>query len=396
MFPDTGAARRPTHYSAVVFLVLLASLTAVAYVFIGYPAIMFLVARLRPRPVRRDPAHLPSVSLVIAAHNESAVIDEKLENVAALDYPSERLQVIVVADGSSDDTAERARRHPGVDVLHRPERLGKLAAINRAVEVATGDVFVFSDANNMYSSDALRELVAPLADPSVGLVAGAKLIDDRAGRSLDRAEGLYWRYESKLKEWESASGSVVGAPGEILAFRREAYRSPEPGTLNEDFVQAMLVALDGWRVVYAPKARSTERASATIDDEAVRRARLVGGRSQATRRLLPDLLRRNPWLAWQMISHKVLRPAVPWLLVVAAVSNTATVRRRREARLLGLAQASFYAAALAGWRDHRAGQRRRLTYLPFYFCRMNVATVKGLRDFIVGRRDEVWTRVRRG
>jgi cellulose synthase/poly-beta-1,6-N-acetylglucosamine synthase-like glycosyltransferase len=379
-----------------VFALLIASLATIAYVFVGYPAVMAALARLRPRPVRRDPGHLPRISMIIAAHDEADVIDEKLENVAALDYPHDRLQVIVAADGSSDDTAERARRHDGVVVLHRPERLGKLAAIDRALGVATGEVLVFSDANNLYSANALRALVAPLADPSVGLVAGAKVIDDSGGRDLDRAEGLYWRYESKLKEWESATGSVIGAPGEILAFRREAYRPPGEGMLTEDFMQAMLVALAGWRVVYAPEARSVERASASVDDEAVRRARLIVGRSQATRQLVPVLLRRSPRLAFQMISHKVLRPVVPWLLVTAAVSNAATVRSRRSARGLGLAQVVFYLAALAGWRDHRAGRRRLVTFLPFYFCRMNVASLSGLRDFAVGRREAMWTRVRRG
>src|SRR5919198_1765019 len=129
----------------------------------------------------------------------------------------------------------------------------------------------------MYSPDALSELVAPLADPAVGLVAGAKVIDDGRGRALDQAEGLYWRYESKLKEWESAVGSAIGAPGEIMALRRRAYRAPQRGMLTEDFVQAMLVALDGWRVVYAPKAMSVERASASIADEATRRSRLIVG-----------------------------------------------------------------------------------------------------------------------
>jgi len=374
---------------------LLGSLGLVAYVFVGYPAIMAVLARIAAKPVRGDDSFRPTVSLIIAAHNEAAVIDEKLDNVAALDYPREALQVIVAADGSDDDTAERAARHPGVIALHRPERLGKLAAINRALDAATGEVLVFSDANNLYSPNAVRELVAPLADPTVGLVAGAKVIDASGGRSLDQAEGLYWRYESKLKEWESATGSAIGAPGEILAFRRQAYRTPEPGMLTEDFVQAMLVAVD-WRVVYAPRARSVERASATMEDEALRRSRLIVGRSQAMRALVPVLLRRNPRLAWRMVSHKGLRPVVPWALLTAAASNLGLVRRHRPARALALAQAAFYGLALLGWRDDRHGRRRKLTFLPFYFCRMNLASLRGLRDFAMGRREATWARVKRG
>jgi cellulose synthase/poly-beta-1,6-N-acetylglucosamine synthase-like glycosyltransferase len=374
---------------------LVGALGVVGYVFAGYPALAAVLARLRPRPVHADRSFTPHVSLVITAHNEEAVIEDRLRNVAELDYPRDRLEVIVVADGSDDRTAERAAQ-PGVRVLHDPERRGKLAAMNRGASVATGEVLLFSDANNHYTPATLRELVAPLADPSVGLVTGRKVIDAGDGRSLDRAEGLYWRYESKLKEWESAAGSVVGVAGEILAFRRDAYRSPEEPMLTEDFVQATLVAMAGWRVVYAPQALSVERASATIEDEAVRRARIVTGRSQAMRRLLPELLLRHPVLAWRAISHKALRPLVPWALLATAASNAALARSRPWARVLASLQASFYALAVAGWRDERRGRRRTLTYLPFYFCRMNLAALRGVRDFATGSYGASWTRVRRG
>lgn len=372
------------------------SLALVAYVFAGYPAIVALLARLQPRPAQEDGEFTPPISLIILAYNESEVIEAKLRNAAELDYPQELLEVLVVADGSDDDTAERAGAMPGVRVLHRPERQGKLAAMNRAVAASTGEVLVFSDANNLYSHDALRELVRPLADPTVGLVTGRKAIDDGEGRALDQAEGLYWRYESKIKEWESASGSVVGVAGEILAFRRDAYRSPEAGVMNEDFVQAMLVATAGWRVVYAPRALSIERASATIEDEATRRSRLTTGRAQAMRRLLPDMVRSHPRLAWQVISHKGLRPLVPWALLTAAVSNLQIAPSRRWARGLLVLHVAFYVAAALGWRDERAGRRSRWTFLPFYFCRMNLATLRGLRDFAGGRHEAVWARVRRG
>lgn len=375
---------------------LVLSLGLVVYVFLGYPAVMATWAAVRSRPVARDPAFTPDVSLIVAAYDEEDVIDAKLKDVAALDYPPERLEVIVVADGSRDETADRARRHPGVVVLYRPERMGKLAAVERAMGEARSDVLVLSDANNTYSRNALRELVAPLADPSVGLVAGAKVIDSGEGRSLDQAEGLYWRYESKIKEWESATGSVIGAPGEIMAIRREAYRSPPSDTMNEDFVQAMRVAEAGWRVVYAPDALSRERASASVEDEAVRRSRLVTGRSQAMRQLVVDLLRSKPGLAWRMVSHKGLRPLVPWLLAVAALANLGTLRRHPLTRPLALAQALFYAAAGVGWRDQRQGRRRKAFFLPYYFCRMNLATLRGLRDFAGNRREHVWARVKRG
>lgn len=387
-----GAGRA---YAGLV-LVFVAAVGLIAYTFVGYPALMAALARLRPRPLRSDPGFAPPVSLVVVAYNERDVIGDRLRNCLELDYPRDRLELMVAADGSDDGTAEIAGEFEGVRVLHRPERAGKLDAMHRAARAASGQILVFSDANNRYSRGALRELIAPFADPSVGAVTGRKAIDHGSGRAIDRAEGLYWRYESKLKEWESASGSVAAVAGEILAFRREAFPSTPAGTMNDDFAQALLVASDGWRVVYAPDALSLERASATIEDEATRRSRLVTGRGQALLRLLPTVVRRNPRLAFEVVSHKGLRPLMPWALAAAALSNARLARERGWARATAAGQLAFYAAALAGWRQERAGKRNRALYLPYYFCRMNLATLDGLRNFLGGRHEAVWARVKRG
>lgn len=379
-----------------MLVVFAAAVGLIAYTFVGYPAIVAVLAHVRPRPVRADARFEPSVSLIIVAHDEADVIAARLENCFELDYPSDRLEVMVAADGSRDATAEVAGRFPGVRVLHHPERRGKLAAMNRAAAAARGEVLVFSDANNHYEPSALRRLVAPFADPEVGGATGRKSIDDGSGRALDGAESLYWRYESQLKAWESQIGSVSAVAGEILAFRREAFPRAPAGSITEDFVQAMLVAADGWRVVYVPDAVSRERASATIGDESLRRSRLITGRAQALVRLLPLLARRNPALMGEVVSHKGLRPLVPWALLVAAISNLSLARRRRWARAAAIGQVGFYAAAAAGGRLERAGRRSRLLYLPYYFCRMNLATVVGVWHFVTGRHDPVWARVRRG
>jgi cellulose synthase/poly-beta-1,6-N-acetylglucosamine synthase-like glycosyltransferase len=373
-----------------------AAVALVAYTFAGYPALVAALARIRPRPVRADRNLEPSVSLIVVAHNEEAVIEARLRNCLELDYPRERLELIVVADGSDDRTAEIARSIDGVEVLHRPERRGKLHAMNRAAAAARGQVLIFSDANNRYGRDALRELVAPFADPSVGVVSGRKAIDDGTGRALDQAEGLYWRYESRLKEWETRTGSVTAVAGEIIAFRREAFPEAPPGTITDDFAQAMLAAADGWRVVYAPGAVSLEVASATIGDEATRRARIVSGRGQALAHVLPRVARRNPRLAFQVVSHKGLRPVVPWALVTAALASVVSVRRQRWARAAVAAQSLFYGAAAAGSVAEGRGKRNRLLYLPYWFCRMNLATLRGLTDLARGRHDAIWVRVRRG
>jgi poly-beta-1,6-N-acetyl-D-glucosamine synthase len=379
-----------------VIVVLALSIGLVAFTFVGYPALVALLARVRPRPVRTLEGYEPSVSLIVAAYNEEDVIVWRLANIADLDYPTDRLEVIVVADGSEDDTAELARAIGQTKVLHQPVRAGKRAAIERGVAAATGEILLLTDANNRFTPETLRELVAPFGDPSVGVVTGRKAIDDEAGRPLDRAEGLYWRYESRIKAWESAVGSTTGVAGEILAFRREAFQFVQPGTMNEDFVQAMLAALDGWRVVYAPRAVSLERASATMTDEATRRSRLTTGRWQALRMLLPSLLRRRPLLALQVISHKGLRPLVPFALIVALVSNTLLALDQRWAGWLLVLQLAFYNAALLGWLAESVGRRSRVLYVPYYFCRMHLAGLAGFRDFASRRHEAVWAKVRRG
>jgi len=384
--------RRPRPAEAICA----SSMLLVVYTFAGYPAIIALLARLRPRPVRADPAVIPRVTVIVVAHNEQDLIEQKLRDTLRLDYPSERLEVVAVCDGSDDQTAARAARVEGVTVLHEAPRQGKLAAMNRAFDATGGDVVVFSDANNRYSANALRELVAPLADPTVGVVTGRKAIDDGSGRALDRAEGLYWRYESKIKAWESTVGSVSAGVGEMLAFRREAYQRPAAGMLAEDLVQVMLAAADGWRVVYVHDAVSLERASTTTADEAVRRARLMAGAWQATWKVLPRLARNRPALAWQLASHKAARLLVPWALVTIAASTLRLVPAVRWARWLMLAQGAFYGAALAGAALERGGRPNRWLYPPHYFCRMNLAGLSSAWKVLSENEAGVWERVPRG
>jgi biofilm PGA synthesis N-glycosyltransferase PgaC len=379
-----------------VAVVLAISVGLTVFVFAGYPALIATLARIRPRPLRRREGYQPTVSVIVAAYNEEDVIVWRLANLADLEYPADKLEVIVVADGSDDRTAELAGSMGDTKVLHRPERAGKRAAIERGVEAATGEILLLTDANNRFTRETIRELVEPFADGDVGVVTGRKAIDDEMGRPLDRAEGLYWRYESRIKAWESRVGSTTGVAGEILAFRREAFQHVKPGTMNEDFVQAMLAAIEGWRVVYAPKAVSLERASATMSDEATRRSRLTTGRWQALRMLLPALLRRRPMLALQVIAHKGLRPLIPFALIAALASNLVLALHERWAAWLLLLQAAFYAAAMLGWAVEATGRRSRVLYVPYYFCRMHVAALAGFRDFAAKRQEAVWDKVRRG
>ena len=370
------------------------SLGALAYTFVGYPALVALLARARPRPIRTRPGFTPLLSVIVLAYNEAAEIVARVENLRELDYPQGSLELIVVTDGSRDATPELARA-TGATVLHQPDRRGKMAAMNRGARAASGDVLLFSDANNRYTPGSARAVVAPFADPDVGVVTGRKVIEDGAGRPLDRAEGAYWRYEAKIREWESASGSTTGVNGEMIAFRRDAFPTPPDGTMNEDFVQAMMAAAAGWRVVYVADAVSLERASATASDELTRRSRLVTGRAQALAQLVPGMLRHQPGLALKLISHKGLRPLVPLWMLAALASNALLAFDHLWAKALLAAQLGFYALAALGWVAERAGKRNKLLFVPYYFCRANLATLRGLWQFVTGRREAVWERVSR-
>ncbi len=384
-----------------------AGLTAYAYA--GYPLLVTLLARLRP-PVRfPHPNEWPPVTLLIAAYNEENYIARKIENALALDYPAEALQILVVTDGSDDETPQIARRyaHRGVEVMHHPERRGKMAAINRAIQAARGQIVVFSDANNLYEPDTLRYLVAPFGQAEVGAVSGAKVILEE-GDTLGASEGLYWKYESFIKQQETRLGSCTGVAGEIFAIRRELFVPAPPGVINDDFYLMLQIFRQGYRVVYEPRARSTERVSASAQDEIERRSRIVAGRYQALVRAPRWLPWQRPLVVWQIVSHKFTRPLVPFGMVAALIGNLLAVKFPPQKRRLSLwhlappfnrlalwAQGTFYLAALSGRLLPFSGKITKVLYLPRFLLDSNLAALQGLWRFAHGRQTAAWQRVHR-
>jgi biofilm PGA synthesis N-glycosyltransferase PgaC len=381
----------------------------ILYVYLGYPLFLFLLAKLYPR-LPEYPLNMPNISLLIAAYNEQDVINAKLENVLALDYPIEKLQIIVVADGSSDNTPDIVRSYMkrGVELSYQPERRGKMAAINRAIPIARNEIIVFSDANNMYSPKTLRELVKPFSDPRVGGVSGSKnLLDSRD--ALTKADSLYWQYESFIKTQETRLGSCTGVSGEILAIRTSLFQAPPDWIINDDFFISMNILKQGYKVVYAPEARSFEYSSLTEKDEATRRSRIVAGRYQAmllAARLLPW---RNPILVWQIISHKMMRPLVPFAMIIAFLSNLLAVilppiplqessisfLSRPYSQILFSLQLIFYMLALLGNKLKRKSFLGKVLYVPAFLVNSNLSAIRGLVSFFTGKQSALWKRTRR-
>lgn len=363
-----------------------------AYAYGGFAVLLALVGALRRRQVSKAPI-TPPVSLVIAAYNEEAVIADRLENALALDYPPDRLQIIVACDGCSDRTEEIVRRFaPRVTLLGLPRR-GKLHALEQAVRDATGEILVFSDANTMCEAGAIRALARNFADPEVGGVAGHTTYRVAAGSEASgRGERLYWTYDTWLKRLESLTGSVVSAHGGLYAIRRTLFRPLADTAVTDDFGISTAVVDQGYRLVFEADARGIELTAPTADREFRRRVRLM------TRGLRGVLLRRrllNPFrsgfYAVVLFSHKVARRLAPVPLVILAASSAYLAPTHPAYLAAAVAQGAFYAAAAAGWplRRARIGGLKGI-YIPFYYCMANAASAMAILQVVRGARIERW------
>jgi poly-beta-1,6-N-acetyl-D-glucosamine synthase len=354
------------------------------YHYVLYPALVILLARAagaRAEPIEPADDALPTVTVVIAAYNEERVIREKLVNTLSLDYPADRFEVVVAADGSNDRTGDIAAEfaNRGVRVLHEPQRRGKTAALNRAVAAAQGDIIVFSDANNLFNTDAIRKLVRHFGDPRVGGVCGLKQIFESADRESAVGDGLYWRYESAIKIAESRLGSITTADGEIFAVRRALYRPLDETLINDDAAITFDLIRARHRVLYEPAARSYEQASINIEDDFNVKVRMVSGGFQTLAHQWRFLLPPRRAFAFAFVSHKVLRWLAPEFLIAMLVTSAALAAAGDGlfVAFLGM-QLSFYLLAAAGWWLRGRGPLAMPLYVPFYFCAMNTAALFGL------------------
>ena len=354
----------------VVFWVALGLLV---YTHLGYPLLLrALVAARRPTAAATPAGELPGVSLVIAAHDEDRMIAATVASAVALDYPRERLQVIVASDGSSDRTAELAR-DAGADLVLELPRGGKVAALNAAVEQASGEVLAFADANARWQPDALRRLVERFADPRVGYVCGQVRFEDAAG---DNQEGLYWRYEMAIRELESQLAGITAGNGAINAVRREAYVFLPPQR-GQDITMPFTLVKSGWRAVYEPAARASERLAATIGDEFGRKRRMMAGAwgTMLTGGMLSPR-GYGPLYALEIASHRLLRYGSPILHLVALAANLA---------LLGQGTVYIVTLALQLAVPLAAALSKLVPLAPLriarYYLAVTFASAAGLWDF---------------
>jgi cellulose synthase/poly-beta-1,6-N-acetylglucosamine synthase-like glycosyltransferase len=333
---------------------------------------------------------------VIAGYNEERVIGGKIANSLALDYPRERLEIIVVSDGSADRTPDivASFAEQGVLGLHDPPRRGKSAALNRGVARASGDMVVFSDANNDFAEDALKVLVGHFADPAVGGVCGVKQIKPARDRQSTQGDSLYWRYESAIKQAEGRLGSITNADGEIFALRRRLYRPLDERIINDDTQVTFDLVKQGYRVLYDPAARSYEYASSHIRDDFFVKVRMVAGGFQSLTMNPGMFLPPRTAFTLAFVSHKVLRWTAPLPLLGLLVLSAVLWAQPVYAALFG-AQILFYATAAWGAHAIRSGPLPSLVYVPFYFTTMNLAALTGLWRFLRSQQGTDWRKAAR-
>lgn len=367
----------------------------VGYTYVLYPLVVRLLARFKANPPRRGP-QLPSVSLIIAAYNEEKTIADKLENTLRLDYPREKLDIIVIADGSSDRTTEIVRRYEdkGVRLMFDPPRRGKSMALNRAAAEAKSDILFFSDANTFYNRDAVRMMVRNFSDPKVGGVSGRKIVMEDDEREASAGETAYWGYETSLKQWESDLGSIATADGEMFAVRRVLFTPIPRDVVHDDMFLTLSIIDRGYRVVFDGEALSAEYASKTLKDEFQLKIRYASAGFQILSKFRRLFIPPRGWFAVGFVSHKVLRWLVPFFLIGALISSA--LANMWLYWVFFVLQVSFYLCALAGYLLSRGGSGVGLLYFPMYFTVMNAAAGYGfVRHFFGGGQTTNWHRAER-
>jgi len=382
----------------IIFWILIA---LIFYTYLGYGILLFILVtfkRLFKKNKQFNDLNLPDVTLLITAYNEQSCVKVKIENSLHLNYPKDKLHQLWVTDGSNDQTGELLAVYPEVEVLHKPERNGKIAAMNRGIKFVKTPIVIFSDANTLLGKESINRITKMFRDPKVGCVSGEKRIFNAAEEAASAAgEGLYWKYESKLKQWDAELYSAVGAAGELFAIRTELFNEVEGDTLLDDFIISLRVAMRGYKIDYDPEAYAIETASANVKEELKRKIRIAAGGIQSVVRLYPLLnIFKYGILSFQYISHRVLRWTVtPVALLGVFLLNIFLIPISNLYAVLMILQILFYLSALIGWILENKKLKAKIFFIPFYFFIMNYAVFMGFGRYLKKSQSVNWERAKR-
>lgn len=378
----------------------------VFYTYAGYGLLLYVMVRIKEalhgRRLPGEPGEWPDVTLFITAYNEEDIVDQKMANTRALDYPAGKLHVLWVIDGTTDGTPEKLGEYKDVEVCYSPERRGKTAAINHGIGCVRTPFVVFTDANAMLNRQAIKEMMKCFQDEKTGCVAGEKRIgvEECAGAST-AGEGFYWKYESTLKRLDSRLYSAVGAAGELFAIRTAFYEPMDEDVLLDDFILSLKIARKGYRIAYCAEAYAQETGSASMEEEEKRKVRIAAGGTQSILRMLPLLnVFRYGLLSFQYISHRVLRwtvtPVFLFLLLPLSLWLALWPSSHQPFYIAVLVlQLLFYFMAFVGRRLEQRKLRVKILFLPYYFTFMNLNVFKGWRYLRKNKGVGAWEKSKR-
>ncbi|UQG54171.1 MULTISPECIES: glycosyltransferase family 2 protein [unclassified Marinobacter] len=396
----------------VILFITTVCLLVPVYVYFGYPAILWLLTRnVQPKPTPAtfstetssteknniEIDNAPTVTLVISCYNEAAVIEKKLNNALALDYPTDKLNIVVVSDGSDDSTDEKVKAlsNPRIKLIRQEGRLGKTMGINLAMEQIRSQITVFSDANAMYAPDAISRLAENFDDPKVGYAVGAALYTDANSGASANNENLYWRYELAIKEMESKLHSVVGGDGAIYAIRTELWEPLQQQDIN-DFVNPLQIVAKGYRGVFDPKARCYEETAGDFGREVVRKERIVNRSIRGLMRVKAVMNpRKTGVFAWEVISHKLLRWLIPVFLVLGVAGSALLAAQGLSLfQLITFGSLALLALATAGHLSKNKNDLPVWLSVPYYFVLVNAYSVRGVLSAVRGETQVTWNSAR--
>lgn len=382
-----------------LFLIVIttACLLVPVYVYAGYPALLWLLTRFRPELTHTRKDQTPGVTLIISCYNEVSVIREKLNNALALDYPGELLKVLVVSDGSDDGTDEIVHEFSGegVMLIRQEGRLGKTMGLNLAMEQVASEMVVFSDANAMYASDAIRKLVRNFADEDVGYVVGAALYTDGEAGASAKNENLYWNYELAIKSMESRLHSVVGGDGAIYAIRSRLWEPLQQKDIN-DFVNPLQIVARGYRGIFDPEAQCFEETAGEFDKEIARKERIVNRSIRGLMRVREVMNpRKTSVFVFEVISHKLLRWLIPlFVLIGLAGSLVLAFSGYKLFQLISLGAFVLLGLAFIGRLAPDKNKLPPWLATPYYFVAVNWYALRGIVKALQGQTQVTWQSVR--
>jgi len=373
------------------------------YSYFGYTIIVLIISIAKRffSPRKGSEKHpsidlLPDVTIVIAAYNEEKNIDEKVQNTLQQDYPQDKIVQIWVNDSSSDRTKDLLTQYSNIILLNQPERQGKVAAINFALQYVKTPITIFSDANAMLSANAIKKIVEPFSNSKVGCVAGEKrILMNAIENAAATGEGIYWKYESFIKQIESTCGSALSATGELYAIRTELFEKVANDTILDDFFISTHVVKKGYLVKYIPDAYACEKASANINEEKKRKVRIAAGSFQALFRNL-ELLNpfKYPMFSFQFLSHKILRWFVlPISLILVPILNVLILLFSSQSPVYLatlLLQAFIILMIISGWLFKDKPVSSKWVFLPYYLFMMNISIIQGFIRYITGKQNVKW------